>query len=88
MPSLARSVPKPLMGNAKGYQPVGTSLFQSSLSTSYSSGCEVKKVKSEVINFLVFDFFLTLICFRGVLNLKQEGGKKVQKIFLMGLKIW
>ena len=26
--SLARSVPKPLMGEAGGHQPVGTSLFQ------------------------------------------------------------
>ena len=34
VPSLARSVPKPLMGEAGGNQPVGTSLFQSSLSTS------------------------------------------------------
>ena len=33
-------------------------------------------------------FFLTFICFRGVLNLNWYMGKKVQKNFLMGLKIW
>ena len=48
MPSLARSVPKEIMGEAGEQQPVGTSLFQSSLSTSYLAGCE-EKVKSKKV---------------------------------------
>ena len=43
--------------------------------------------KSEVMGFWSFDFFETFICFRDVLNVKRYMGKKVQKIFLMGLKI-
>ena len=39
-------------------------------------------------NFLVLYFFLTFICFRDVLKLKRYMGKKVQKKFLMGLKVW
>ena len=38
--------------------------------------------------FWVFDFDETFICYRGVLNLNCYIGKKVQKNFLMGLKIW
>ena len=38
--------------------------------------------------FWVFDPDETFICYRGCLNLNCYIGKKVQKIFLMGLKIW
>ena len=38
--------------------------------------------------FWVFDFYETFICYRGVLRLNCYIGKKVQKNFLMGLKIW
>ena len=38
--------------------------------------------------FWVFDFYETFICYRGVLRLNWYIGKKVQKNFLMGLKIW
>ena len=44
--------------------------------------------ESEVKRFLSFDFYETFICFRGVLNLNCYIGKKVQKNFLMGLKVW
>ena len=43
---------------------------------------------SEVIRFWSFDFYETFICYRGCLNLNCYIGKKVQKNFLMGLKIW
>ena len=43
---------------------------------------------SEVKRFLSFDGYETFICFRGVLNLNCYIGKKVQKNFLMGLKVW
>ena len=48
------------------------------------SESEVKKV----MGFWSFNFFETLICFRGVFNLKQHMSKKVHNNFLMGLKIW
>ena len=35
-----------------------------------------------------FDFYETFLCYRGCLNLNCYIGKKVQKNFLMGLKIW
>ena len=38
--------------------------------------------------FWVFDSYETFICFREVLNLSFYISKKVQKNFLMGLKIW
>ena len=47
-----------------------------------------EKVKVKVNPFLVFDFFQTLICFRGVLNLKRYINKNVQNNFVMGFKIW
>ena len=52
------------------------------------------KVKSEkvkvkkVMGFCSFGFFETFICFRNAFNLTFYMGKKVQKNFLMGLKIW
>ena len=48
----------------------------------------VVKVKWKWSNFWVFDLYETFICYRGCLNLNCYIGKKVQKIFLMGLKIW
>ena len=54
-------------------------------------GCEWKsevKWSEWVIRFGSFDFYETFICFRYDLRLKQEGGKKLQKNFLMGLKFW
>ena len=51
--------------------------------------CEVKKVKSEKwSNFWVFKNYGSFICYRRCLNLNCYIGKKVQKNFLMGLKIW
>ena len=44
--------------------------------------------ESEWSNFWVFKIFGTFICYRGCLNLNCYIGKKVQKNFLMGLKIW
>ena len=41
-----------------------------------------------MMTFWVFDFYETFICYRGVLKLNFYIGKKVQKKFLMGLKIW
>ena len=38
--------------------------------------------------FWVFDPDETFICYRGCLNLRCYISKKVQKNFLMGLKIW
>ena len=38
--------------------------------------------------FFDYEIFETLICFRGVFNLNCYISKKVQKKFLMGLKIW
>ena len=69
----------------------GPSLFRSSLPTSYSPSCE-KKSESEWVsewsNFWVFKNSGSFICYRGCLNLNCYIGKKVQKNFLMGLKIW
>ena len=39
-------------------------------------------------NFWVFKISGTFICYRGCLNLNWYISKKVQKNFLMGLKIW
>ena len=41
-----------------------------------------------MIRFGSFYFYETFICYRGCLNLNCYIGKKVQKNFLMGLKIW
>ena len=41
-----------------------------------------------MIHFWVFDPDETFICYRECPNLKCYIGKKVQKNFLMGLKIW
>ena len=41
-----------------------------------------------MIRFWSFIFLETYICYRVYLNLNCYIGKKVQKIFLMGLKIW
>ena len=38
--------------------------------------------------FLSFDFYETFICYRGCLNLNSYMSKKVQKNFLVGLKVW
>ena len=46
----------------------------------------IVKVKSES-NFLVLYFFQTFICCEGIFNLNCDMGEKVQKNFLMGLKI-
>ena len=78
MPSLARSVPKPLMGEAGGHQPVGTSLIH----------CEKWVSDWGESNFLVLYFFKTFICYRACHNLYCYMGKKVHENFLMGLKIW
>ena len=40
------------------------------------------------MTFWVFDFYETFICYRGYLKLNCYIGKKGQKNFLMGLKIW
>ena len=42
----------------------------------------------EMMTFWVFDFYETFICYRGSFKLNCYIGKKVQKNFLMGLKIW
>ena len=44
--------------------------------------------RDELIRFWSFIFPETYICYRGCLNLNCYIGKKVQKNFLMGLKIW
>ena len=49
-------------------------------------GSEVSEVSES--NFWVFKISGTFICYRGCLNLNCYIGKKVQKNFLMSLKIW
>ena len=86
MSSLAYSVPMPLKWGRRGKAPSSTILCATSL---FQSMWKVSEVKwREVITFLVLYFFGTFICFREVLNLNWYMGKKVQKNFLMGLKIW
>ena len=95
VPSLARSLPKPLsiFGRSRSAPAVVTTTAVDPL----PAGCEVKwKVKSEVkwkwkwkvMLFWSFIFPETYICYRGYFNLNFYIGKKVQKNFLMGLKIW
>ena len=77
----------------KSTHPRMTSLFRSSLPTSYSPGCEkVSEVKwsewSEGITFWVLYFNETFVCYRGCLNLSCYIVKKVLKNFLMGFKIF
>ena len=57
------------------------SLFQRNLN-------KKKLVFDDESKFWVFDPDETFICYRGCLNLNCYMGKKVQKNFLMGLKIW
>ena len=45
-------------------------------------------LRNILIRFWSFIFPETYICYRGCLNLNCYIGKKVQKNFLMGLKIW
>ena len=73
-------------------QPESPSLFYSSLPTSYSPSYEMKwwwwNNEMMMMTFWVLYFFGTFICYRGCLNLKCYISKKVQKNFLIGLKIW
>ena len=50
------------------------------------AGCD--EMNEMMSKFWVFDFYETFIGYRGVLKLNCYIGKKVQKNFLMGLKIW
>ena len=49
---------------------------------------EMMKWNDDETKFWVFKISGTFICYRGCLNLNCYIGKKVQKNFLMGLKIW
>ena len=63
--------------------------FVSSVRSLFPINLNKKKlVLSEVMTFLVFKNSGSFICYRGCLNLNCYIGKKVQKNFLMGLKIW
>ena len=81
MPSLARSVPKPLkVPSLARYVPkpcVGE-----------VGGPQMRHCDEMMSKFWVFDFYETFICYREYLRLNCYIGKKVQKIFLIGLKIW
>ena len=72
MRSLARSMPKPLKVPA--------------LARSVQKPLIVND--EMMIRFWSFIFPETYICYRGYFHLNFYIGKKVQKIFLMGLKIW
>ena len=87
------------VGKAGGHQPVWvpvsltlrcrppTPIFVGSEVRGYDSPKSIVKwMKWKQILGLVF--FWNFICYRGCLNLNCYMGKKVQKIFLMGLKIW
>ena len=83
------------VGKAGGHQPVWVPVFltlrcrppTTCPRTSEASDCEVSEVKW-VIRFGSFVLYETFICYRGCFNLNCYIGKKVQKNFLMGLKIW
>ena len=86
VPSLARSVPKPLLielREAGGHQP-GTYEPLFNLRCRPPTHCEM----NEMSKFWVFEIYETFICYRRCLNLSCYISKKVQKNFLMGLKIW
>ena len=80
VPSLARYVPKLCVGEAREFQ------------TCHYHRCRPPTswlwMKWMMSKFWVFDFYETFICYRGYFKLNCYIGKKVQKNFLMGLKIW
>ena len=87
VPSLARSVPKPRVGGSQnGGSRRATDASLPSLSTPYQLVVSESEVK--VIRFWSFDFPKTFVCYRGYFKLNCYIGKKVQTNFLMGLKIW
>ena len=88
MPSLARSVPKPFKVGQEGKVFVPRDSLTLRCRPPTQLVVKVKKVKSEVKRFLSFYLYETFICYRGCLDLNFYIGKKVQKNFLMGLKIW
>ena len=103
VPSLARCVSKPYVGEVGGHQTRHYHRCRPPTSWSSAAkyevrllqvNCEWNEIKwwndeMNEANFGSSIFFETFICFRGgVLKLNCYIGKKVQKNFLMGLKIW
>ena len=82
VPSLARSVPKPYVAEVGGLQMCHCESEWSESEVKW----KVKVKKSDP--FLVLHFSEFNICYREYFNLNLYIGKKVQKNFLMGLKIW